>query len=1166
MSAVQPLHPYRIPLGGLLLIEASAGTGKTWNITSLYLRQLLERALTVDQILVVTFTRAATDELRQRIRNRLQEALTLLDDPSDPQDPELARWLAERDQPQADARRLRAALASLDGAAIHTIHGFCQRVLTEHAFETGTLFDARFIEDDEPLRQRAAQDFWRRWFAHHTLPDPALDWLLARYPDPTALRKALDDRLDPRLDLQPPAPSLDTLLEALHRHLAELEAAHRALRRHWRPEAEQALRDSTDLNRNSYRPAGLDQAVETLRRLVEADRPLLDPGDKLKLFGAAWITAKTRKGRTPPQDPLYDACQAYLDHLARLHPLLDGLRLAFLQAARREMADNLAQAKAAAGELAFDDLLDRLDQALAGPGGKTLAAHLRRRHPAVMIDEFQDTDATQYRIFRALHGDDPEHSLCLIGDPKQAIYGFRGGDIFTYLTAAREARRHYTLETNWRASPPLVEAINRLYQAHPAPFLQAEIRFRPVQPAPAAQSSPLHLDGRPVPALQIWRLERGTLDEHQGWIKTTAARHRVAQACADHIAWLLRPGRARLGDRPLRPADIALLVRSHHQVPVLRQALAERGIHAVTLGDESVFTSEEAEALEQLLAAIIEWEDEGRLRHALAGPLLGYGAEALHRLLDDEPAWEAVRQRFHHYREEWRRHGFIGAFERLMRREGVAQRLLGLRHGERRLTNLLQLVELLQHASQRHPGLEPLLHWLQQERRQAAPYEAARLRLESDQERVKIITMHASKGLEYPVVYLPFPWDDSRRPSAPWFHHDAQGRPCLHLGGGDPEAEAQARAAALEEDLAERLRLLYVALTRAARLCITTWGKVRGAEGSALGWLLHQGEMKPLDDAELFAPLAAHQHQAPHAIALTDLPAPAHLQWADTAPPTPAARPFRATIPRRWRVQSYSGLVRGLGWERPGLDDPAPTDAEDLADPYPDLPAGSRFGLLFHQLMENLDFRQPRPDELLPTLAPRHGLSELLNEAPRHQLQRLVTEVCQAHLPGGAPPLARIGPQERLDEMEFHFALETFDPRRLARRLAPWPHWQGAFEGLADDAFEGLLHGFIDLVFRHQGRYHLADYKTNRLDDYRPQTLDQTMKRHHYPLQALIYGLALHRHLARRLPGYRPERHLGGVHYLFVRGMAAGSTRGIWHRPLEPALIEALDQALGRRP
>ena len=1210
----ETLDPLGIPLSGLHLIEASAGTGKTYTIAQLVLRLVVETGLSLEQILVLTFTEAATEELRERIARRLRQALEALNG-SPTKDTLLSAWVASRPEPDLAKARLEAALAGLDLAAIHTIHGFCQRVLRDFAFESGTPFDTELITDERDLRRAAAEDFWRRRVAPAGRAEAA--WMLEELPEGP---ESLLDLLKASLGSAPPQlVELDR--EGLIRGLAAVDDLHRRLAEAWpiaRPDMSALLLDGGALKGNVYRLSAVDRAIAEMDALCDGPPPSKVP-EKLALFTPGKLEASTKKGHTTPTHPFFALCGelAALDlpGLARTRrAVLLGNALAFLR-------EELRRRKRERRVTYFDDLLSETAEALAGPRGPALAEGIRARFPQALVDEFQDTDRLQYRIIESVYGDaltgDPALGLYLIGDPKQAIYGFRGADIFTYIAARRQARdrgRIHTLDTNRRSASGLVEAVNRLFGRVRAPFIyEGDIDFEPVRPGPDADREPLRIGGVEAPPLVFRWLplaeDRATRDGRR--LLADPARELAVKDCAREIARLLAAP-ARLGDQALRARDIAVLVRSHRDGLAVREALAGVGVGSVSIGQESVFETEEAEDLAALIAALGPGCGDGTLRRALATRSLGWSAARL-AALDatgggDPAPWDRVLRDFETYRVLWQERGFMAAMGALLHGLGVPARLRRGPEGERRLTNLLHLVELAQEASREHLGPDALGRWLADRRSQpGAGGDAALLRLESDENLVQLVTFHKSKGLEYPVVFIPIPWSkgplpDPRDPVA--FHDPETLEPWLDLGS---PCQDDHRTLAEREDLAERLRLLYVALTRAKRQCVVHWGAVNQAEGSAAGYLLHQGpegepaaqRMPGLAAAELRGDLEALARSAPGAIAVEDLGGEDRTDGTPTPGGTEDLRPaqFRGSIPADWRILSFSALAAGQGQgperpdhdalaePRPGAADetsalgggepvdaegPRPGDAAEAIEPIFRFPRGVRAGHCLHDLFEHLDFCEaegPGLEREARAALARHGIEDLWTPT----LVELVGRVLDTPLTREGLRLRGLGPEDRRSELEFHFSLRGLRTDALGRVLAD--HGLPAQVSLPTDrptgSLEGLMKGFVDLVLRHQGRFYVLDYKSNHLgdrpEDYGPVQIARAMTEHRYHLQSLIYTVALHRYLRGRLPGYDPGRHLGGSLYLFVRGMRPelGPERGVFRSRPSPALIQDLDRILG---
>ncbi|HXG29161.1 MAG TPA: exodeoxyribonuclease V subunit beta [Nevskiales bacterium] len=1179
---MQRLDVDTVPLRGLHLVEASAGTGKTHAITGLYQRLVLEAGIPVPNILVVTYTKAATEELRSRIRERLAATRAAL--------------AAGGDDPPEEERRLRLrratdALRGFDEAAIYTIHGFCQRVLGDAAFESGAAFEAELVPDERALLQEVVDDFWRREF--YTASPLLVGHLLAQGWTP----EKLCDLVRPYLG----KPYLEVRAAAATPRLEPLETEYRAaygeLRAIWREQGEEALLRlraavaGKALNAASYKLAKVEAWARQLAALLEPEEPLLRGGEALEKLSATALAGKTNKGKAPPEHPLFDAC-------GRLHAahrtLAEGYGVV-LKALRPKLLafcnEELARRKRREQRLSYDDLLLDLDRALAGPGGARLAEAVAGRYRAALIDEFQDTDPVQFGIFQRLY-QGREGPVFLVGDPKQAIYSFRGADIFAYLRARRGADQAHTLDTNWRSTPDLIAAVNSLFERHPLPFLFEEIPFQPAEAAAKTRESLRIAGEEELAPLRIWPLPLA--EARKALSKNEAAAQAVA-ATAAAIARLLNlsaQGRATLGGRSLEGGDIAVLVRKHRHGRQMREALLALGVPSVQQAQDDVFDTLEAQELERVLLALAEPGREALVRAALAGSLMGADGARLYALSQNESAWEAVLEDFHRYHRLWRERGFMPMFRAWLAEQGVASRLLAHRDGERRLTNLLHLAELLQkQASAARLGLEGLVKWFADRRAsRGGADEEALLRLESDEQLVKIVTIHKSKGLQYPIVFCPFLWDavGKEDEDAPFtFHERDEARSAvLELGS---ERAAACRPLAREEALAEDLRLLYVALTRAQYQCSVVWGKISQAQYSGLAWLLHAPGGRPADplqaleerytalDAnglgnDLEKLVAAGQGR----IVLQEPPA-----TGEPYRPQPPAEPELRALPAwreltmPWRIGSFTALVAGSGSELPDHDaGPAPAEEEPGREREPSVftfPRGAKAGTCLHALFERLDFASADAASVA-ALAERvltaHGFDA---DQWGGAVTRLVAATLDAPLGEDGLRLRGIGLSRRLTELGFHYPVRGLAAPGLAALLArhlPEPYATAA-QRLAFRPLDGFLKGFIDLVFQGpDGRFYLADYKSNWLgesaEDYAPGRLPPVMARDDYYLQYLLYTVAVHRYLGERLRGYDYRRHFGGVYYLFLRGLdPARPGHGVFFDRPAPELVTELDRWLG---
>ncbi|HHC1772365.1 TPA: exodeoxyribonuclease V subunit beta [Klebsiella pneumoniae] len=1165
-DTAESLDPLRLPLIGERLIEASAGTGKTFTIAALYLRLLLglggeaayPRAISVEELLVVTFTEAATEELRGRIRSNIHELrIACLRGESD--NPLYSALLAEIADKDDAAKTLLLAERQMDEAAVFTIHGFCQRMLSLNAFESGMLFEQQLIEDESRLRYQACADFWRRHCYPLTRDIAAV--IHDVWKGPRDLLKSLDRWLQgeaPQLK-SPPAPN-ETLAERHQQIIARIDS----LKQQWREQVGEieGVLENSGLDRRKFNRGNQGKWMEKVNAWAQEETLSYQLPDVLEKFAQSFLLERTKAGGEPPVHPLFSAVESLLASSLTLTDLV-------LARAMVEIRDAVAREKRRRGELGFDDMLSRLDEALRGDSGETLASAIRQRFPVAMIDEFQDTDPQQYRIFRRIWRRQPETALLLIGDPKQAIYAFRGADIFTYMKARGDVAAHYTLDTNWRSSPGMVGSVNRLFSLSDNPFMFHEIPFLPVKAAAKNKGLRFTVDAADVPAMNVWLMPGDTVGS--GDYQTF-----MAQLCATQIRdWLSagQRGRALLWrgetSRPVQASDITVLVRNRLEAAQVREALQTLGIPSVYLSNrDSVFETLEAQELLWLLQAVLAPERENTLRSALATSMFGLTALDIENLNQDEQAWDALVEEFSEYRQIWRQRGVMPMLRALMTARHIAENLLATRGGERRLTDILHISELLQEAASQLESEHALVRWLAQHIAEPDSNAASQqMRLESDKHLVQIVTIHKSKGLEYPLVWLPFIARFRKQDQA--FYHDRETFAAV-LDLGQDEASLELAEA---ERLAEDLRLLYVALTRAVWHCSLGVAPLSSRKSgnsdfhlSALGRLLQAGEA--MDAAGLAARLADFCHgdialQIPGELDLTPWQAPA------ATIPRLSARELQRRIADDWRVTSYSGLQQhGFSGGQdllPRLDVDAAGVGEVVEEPQltpHQFPRGAAPGTFLHSLFEELDFTQPVPEGWMAEKLQLSGFDA--QWAP--VLTDWLGGVLKTRLPGPDIALNQLAARDKQVEMAFYLPIaQLLTAERLDALIRQYDPLSADTPPLDFRQVRGMLKGFIDLVFRHEGRYYLLDYKSNWLGEdreaYTRPAMEQAMRAHRYDLQYQLYSLALHRYLRHRLADYDYDRHFGGVIYLFLRGMdGQEGGQGIFTtRPVRP-LIDGLDQ------
>ncbi|MFJ2482428.1 exodeoxyribonuclease V subunit beta [Pseudomonas sp. NPDC087598] len=1214
MSTKTPLA-LAFPLRGSQLIEASAGTGKTFTISALYLRLILghggelngfARELLPPQILVVTFTDAATKELRERIRTRLAEAALFFRDETPAPDGLIAE-LREQFEPQqwpGCANRLDIAAQWMDEAAVSTIHSWCQRMLREHAFDSGSLFTQSLETDHSDLLGEVLRDYWRLFC--YPMQGDALNWVRSNWGGPAALLPRVRGLFASERDSdEGKAPA-----ELIEDCLRERRAALIELKMPWRQWADELLAichqgvagktvDGRKMQARYFEPW-----FEKLKTWAE-DESLeqLDIGTGFIRLTPDGM-AEAWKGQ-PPSHPGLDAMSGLKSSLDAL-PTPDA---AVLQHAAKWVGTRFEEEKRRRAEMGFDDMLLRLDAALQSEGGERLATLIREQFPVALIDEFQDTDPVQYRIFESIYrieDNNPDTGLFLIGDPKQAIYAFRGADIYTYLRARQATTgRLHTLGTNFRSSHGMVEAVNHVFERAESreqgrgAFLFREkngenpVPFQPVESQ--GRKEKLQIAGQDVAALNVWHL---STDQP---LSGAVYRQQLAAACASEITALLNGGQAESSGfiqdgkdfKSLRPADIAILVRDGKEAQAVRGELAARGVRSVYLSDkDSVFAAQEAHDLLSWLKACAEPDVERSLKAALACITLNLPLAELERLNQDELVWETRVMQFRGYRELWRKQGVLPMLRRLLHDFRLPQTLIARSDGERVLTNLLHLSELMQQAAAELDGEQALIrHLAELLALSGQAGEEQILRLESDEQLVKVVTIHKSKGLEYPLVFLPFicsskPVDGSR---LPLHYHDASGKAQVSL---KPTAELIAQAD--DERLAEDLRLLYVALTRAQHACwLGVTDLKRGNNNSsvlhlsALGYLLGGGASLG-ESIALDRWLQNLQQDCP-AISVGEMPQPSDEHYQ---PPRNEAVLSATLLPKRkasenWWIASYSALrisdVLSVGsdeapdspqaqklFDDERLDPDAPREIIAGGADIHRFPRGPNPGTFLHGLLEwagDDGFAVTR-EALEDAIARRCNLRGW--EGWIITLSDWLQHLLKSPLPiGDQPPVILEQLKQYRVEMEFWFASHKVDVLRLDDLVRQYTHNGVARVAAEPVQLNGMFKGFIDLTFEHDGRYYVADYKSNWLgsDDlaYTEQAMEQSILDNRYDLQYVLYLLALHRQLKARLPDYDYDRHVGGALYLFLRGTRAASRGAYFVRPPRE-LIERLDRMFQGKP
>jgi len=1208
MKVFDPIHT---SLKGTNLIEASAGTGKTYTIAGIFLRLILEERLTADQILVVTFTQAATEELKERIRNKLLMAKSAFLKGGS-HDGFMEALVKKYDHPGSAVQRIQDAIVDFDNAAIFTIHGFCQRVLHENAFETQSLFDTELVTDPMGLSREVVDDFWRTHF--YSLPAQVLSFFLKKISGPEYFLKLLtqkgaaDIRIIPELE----APDLVTL--------SDFEKIFNRLKDCWpssRGPLMTVLKDPS-LSGTVYGtlklqppPAGSSKRDLTVASMIASmDRftdeksigfPLFNGFEK---FTSTKIKNSTRKNYTPPSHEIFDICDAL--HIkgdaleAEMETFWVYIKTLFFKFARSQF---LLRKKR--GNIQFyDDLLLKVKNALDDNGGDKLATAIRRKYRAALVDEFQDTDSIQYEIFTRLFGS-KDGTFFMIGDPKQAIYSFRGADIFSYMKAARCVDSKYTLIENWRSTPGLIAAVNTLFSNSPEPFVYDQIEFETGIPGGEVDA----LGPAFSPPLVLWYLTPKAPSSAPKPLSKTEAVPLIARAVAGEILGLISKGKKGESDQNsgrIKAGDIAVLVRTHRQAQIIKNCLSSKRIPSVLQHTGNIFHSHEALELERILLSIAEPANERLFKAALATDIIGVPGIKLDSTGEHPFSLVHRSDDFREYFRLWIRYGFIRMFRMLMLQERIRERLIGRSEGERSLTNLLHLAEVLHQASvEKKLGMVGLLKWLSEQRRAVTPEsETHQLRLESDDQAVKIITVHKSKGLEYPIVFCPFAWDGSVIKGREVQFHDHENSETLTFDLGSMKLQTHLTQAQ-NELLAENLRLLYVAVTRAIKRCYLVWGRFNTAETSAIAYLLHyharSGDafkekdlLAPLktvvsekNDGDLREDLIQLSNQSGGAIDIVPLPLDngGELLSGGDKKENISFRRFSGKIDTSWKISRYSHLISQRASDRELPDrDAFPSFQKSFADRELDLklntdifsfPKGTRAGIFFHDIFEHLDFTTGNSVENLRMVTDKlaaYGFESKWQKSICTMIDKVLS--IPLEIRNTTLRLSSVKCKDRINEMEFYFPLKPVKPQGLKKIFEEFggidlqKGFPDRLETLNFSLTKGFIKGFMDMVFYHKGRFWLVDWKSNFLgpsvEDYGKDALTEIMNHDFYILQYHLYTLSLYQYLRLRFPDFDYEKHFGGVFYIFIRGVDPdkGPEFGIYKDLPDTDLVNALLTAL----
>jgi exodeoxyribonuclease V beta subunit len=1250
MTARIPFDIFNTAIEHCNLIEASAGTGKTWSLTGLYLRIVVEKNLLPENILVVTYTKAATAELNGRIRSRLHSALLWLDGKCSQEDKEFLEALFsswKSHYPDTVVRqRLINALSSFDKAAIFTIHSFCQRLLNDYAFEAGNRFNLIPVTDTSEQLETVVYDFWRQHLNEFSQDKGWITWLVENKQSPMDWLKAVTDHkskpyqiiFEPEeaeieVDIQSSEQEITRICKEFEKTKEKLKTLQIKCLDLWRENSKEIIScfkkslEQGDLKAGSYKIDDLEKYQQSLISLLENE---LIPKSKItileKKFCQKEIESKVKNNCIAPAHDFFSLMDDFVEihtrfneekkSIVKLEKELSKAKDAIYQLQlQKELCELLIyidkkfpELKLAQGIIDFDDMILNVYHALKGTQGHSFAKAVSQQFSAALIDEFQDTDPLQFEIFSQLFVQ-TNTPLFYVGDPKQAIYSFRGADIHAYYQAAQAADSQLTLMKNYRSTPQMVDSINALFSPQYNSFISEHIVFDWVESTEKEQFIVEDDSDDQDKALQFFiaQSEDGT-PFTRSVADPMAVVHTVEQ-----IAQLLEKARngkayfkSKQGEvRPLKPKDIAILVPRHKDGDALHSALSLRGIASVRQGRDKVLDSQAASTMLRLVRAVAEPGQESYLLELLGDPLIGTNAFDIFQLKDNVRDWENLIEFFWDLRKAWIESGFSTMFRQWLDTPDketlrLSERLMNFMDGERHLTDLMHLAEILQQQSRYSVGIQPLISWLQHAMDGQSSDDEYQLRLESDSERVKIVTLHACKGLEYDLVFCPFLWAGTMPKKESIISAHKDDKALVDFGS---EYFNDHFMMANEESLMEQLRLLYVALTRPVHRCYVFWAHVQYNQwiytaNSALAWLLYadgsmlaEGSIQA--DGSQADNVCEQLRNKVRAMSFDDIVKGVEdfCASAGSRQPENVTHNFAsvgyeivsnitgqtkteerlnfeeedpkkldiATVSDRqyspgWFQTSFSALVKDQHVTLSEHADDLPLES-DIKSENPSIdifsfPRGALPGECIHSIYEHWDFcntDEALLNELVARELDRFSVDKVDERIQWIQpVSKMVMNTLNNPLNKEGFCLAKLTAENRQAEMEFLISARG-SIHGLQNVFKEHQHslpkdFVEACKQIDSRIINGFLTGFIDLIFKdEQGRYCVLDWKSNHLGmqsgEYGQKPMERAMASHHYYLQALVYLVALHRYLTHSLSNYDMGQHLGGAWYLFVRGI-----------------------------
>jgi len=1192
---------------GSNLIEASAGTGKTYSIAMLYLKALLEEKVdSVKNILVLTFTKAATSEIKIRIYSNLLKARKIIQDSDNlhntqaPEDTTLFELLTPYLQDKTNTlKKLSKAIRNFDESAVYTIHGFCNFVLNEYAFSSGSLFAKKIITDQSTLVQDCIMDYWRKYAFY--APKCALMGLE---------KLSIDDLYNIyQIKENNPHASLSTntaqdfadsaKLEEKYNELEDIFLKTKASLRDMTADALIALLPLNNLDKRKYPEKKLLKSAELLLNFFQTDSPLytkeIDLSD-MELFTAEKINSAYKKNCEQSElHELFNHLQLFAEAYAHFIEIRDAWIISFESKMIDFVYERLSRYKEERGLMYFSDQLLHLYNAVKN-GSEDFREKIGQYYQLVFVDEFQDTDPLQYEIINDLFVG--RSAVFFIGDPKQSIYSFRGADIYAYLKAKDNVDNTFTMTTNFRSAPSLVESVNYIFTSNfraSMPFAIDRIAYSKTDAACSDEDN-FFIENISEKPFKIWVLDSNDNKP----LKTEEYLEIVASKTASEIARILKlakQGKAFITEngrkRPVKPADFAVLCRKSKEVLEIKKFLDYQNIPAIISVSESIFESEEAYETALILTALAEPSNINIIKNLLITELFGYDLTYL-RDKEDSEKFVNFSIRFRHYREIFETKGIMACLNHILEKEGLIESIIKTERGQRKITNVNQLAEILhKKESESSMSLYELTNWLNGQRvGNMLKEEEYDLRMETDEKAVNLLTIHKSKGLQFPIVFAPFLLSASvNNKFRPFVFHDEN-----HCSKFQITKDNETERLHATETLSENLRLSYVALTRAKYLCYTVWARTTNVHTSSLGYLFSNHDFFSKETKNYFdtvenlkEPLGkALDPEAFSHIDIIDIDADIdyNYRWQpeiikeETSEEKLIYTPPGIKTLTHWEISSFSTLAKHVA--QPASPEAIYEDEiflsretnidKQLTYTMAELPKGANTGNAMHEILEKLDLSvcsSEESEKLINQMLQKYSIDIKFNQTILENINNLKNKILDkdANL-----RLKNIPPSDTLHEMEFYFPahnINLHDISSVFKQQAGGSKLESKIaESLKADPdiqSTGFMKGYIDFIFRHKNKYYIIDWKTNYLgsttNDYSYDFMVDAICDSLYFLQYHIYIVALILHLRQHIPDLSYDKHFGGVYYIFLRGLNDNEydQNGIfYHKPSEQTIANLM--------